>query len=152
MQAELTAMRFYSAAEEIPSSPGAYLLLIELGEAVAIWRPRRGRLGPGQYLYAGSAYGPGGLKARIARHMRRNKTRRWHIDQVTGRGKVRGAWVWPMGSECAFVELCSGVPIALEGFGSTDCTRCSSHLLGPAAGLPPILAERCSHADRQASF
>ena len=145
-------MRFCRTPDEIPSAPGAYLLLIELDRAVAIMRPRRARLEPGRYLYAGSAYGPGGLRARIRRHMRRNKRRRWHVDQLTGRGRVDGAWVWPMGRECALVELCSGVPAALDGFGSTDCTRCSSHLLGPAASLPPILAERCSHADRLAAF
>ncbi|MFL5280923.1 MAG: DUF123 domain-containing protein [Rhodopila sp.] len=30
---------------------------------------------PGRYLYAGSARGPGGMRARLDRHLRRNKGR-----------------------------------------------------------------------------
>ena len=82
-------------ASQIPAQLGAYLLLIELTKVtdVKLSNKRRASLVPGRYLYAGSAYGPGGLRARIARHMRRAKVQRWHVDQLTKTG-VRDAWIY----------------------------------------------------------
>ena len=119
-------------ASEIPTQPGAYLLLIELTKVtdVKLSNKRRASLVPGRYLYAGSAYGPGGLKARIARHMRRSKVQRWHVDQLTKSG-VRGAWVFPGCNECDLVDMNLALPVSIVGFGSADCKRCRSHLLGP---------------------
>ena len=51
---------------------GAYVLVIALREPVAF--PLGGivqQLSAGQYLYAGSAHGPGGIDARVRRHFRR---------------------------------------------------------------------------------
>ena len=55
---------------------------------------------PGFYLYCGSAKGPGGLAARLARHMRHGKAIRWHVDVLTEAGTVLGAWTFPGGDEC----------------------------------------------------
>ncbi|MDT7888702.1 MAG: GIY-YIG nuclease family protein [Desulfurococcales archaeon] len=38
---------------------------------------------PGLYGYIGSARGYGGLRARVSRHIRRDKERWWHIDYIT---------------------------------------------------------------------
>jgi Uri superfamily endonuclease len=124
---------FYVTADRIPVLPGAYLLLIELMDDTVVKLPgkRGASLVPGRYLYAGSAYGPGGLKARISRHMRRGKRRCWHIDQLTETGAVLGAWIFPGDSKCDLANLNSALPVPIVGFGSTDCNRCRSHLLGP---------------------
>ena len=45
-------------------------------------------LAPGCYVYAGSARGPGGIRARVRRHLRPDKTPHWHIDQVTAYAKL----------------------------------------------------------------
>jgi Uri superfamily endonuclease len=113
--------------------PGAYLLLIELREVIFVWLPNKPSvtLAPGRYIYAGSAYGPGGLKARVSRHMRRAKARRWHIDQLTETGNVIGASVFPGAIECDLVDMYSALSTPIAGFGSTDCKRCHSHLPGP---------------------
>ena len=37
----------------------------------------------GQYAYVGSAHGPGGLRARVGRHLRTEKSLQWHIDYLT---------------------------------------------------------------------
>ncbi len=125
--------QFYATADRIPASPGAYLLLVELREVTSVPLPNKPRacLMPGRYIYAGSANGPGGLKARVSRHMRRARRCRWHIDQLTENGNVLGAWIFPNGIECDLVDMNSALPLPIVGFGSTDCKRCRSHLLGP---------------------
>ncbi len=127
-------------ASEIPALPGAYLLLIELTKVTDVQLSNKGSasLVPGRYLYAGSAYGPGGLKARIARHMRPAKVQRWHVDQLTKNNGVRGAWIFLGCNECDLADMNSALPVPIVGFGSTDCKRCRSHLLGPIDAIPPI--------------
>jgi len=124
--------KFCTMASQIPAQPGAYLLLIELTKVtdVRLANRRSASLLPGCYLYAGSAYGSGGLKARVARHMRPAKLQWWHIDQLTKNG-VLGAWIFPGCNECDLVDMNSALPVPIIGFGSTDCQRCRSHLLGP---------------------
>ncbi len=122
---------FWTTAGEIPALPGAYVLAINLSELVVvnICRKPSVPLAPGCYLYCGSAKGPGGLAARLARHMRHGKAIRWHIDGLTEAGTVLGAWTFPGGDECDLVAALSHLPVPIEGFGSTDCRRCRSHLL-----------------------
>lgn len=121
---------FVRTALDAPATPGAYVLLVETEAPLAV---RTGgcaaTLAPGRYLYCGSANGPGGLRARLARHMRQGKKRHWHIDQLTEAGAVLGAWAAPGGNECALVAELAHLPVPLEGFGSSDCPRCRSHLL-----------------------
>ena len=122
---------FWTTADEIPALPGAYVLAINLSElvVVSICRKPSAPLAPGCYLYCGSAKGPGGLAARLARHMRHGKAIRWHVDGLTESGTVLGAWTFPGGDECDLVAALSHLPVPIEGFGSTDCRRCRSHLL-----------------------
>ena len=121
---------FCTTAADVPSLPGAYVLVLETSKPliVAIAGTPRKRLGPGRYLYCGSAWGRGGLKARVARHMRRGKAIRWHIDRLTEAGTVIGTWVVPGGDECHLAAALVGLPIPIDGFGSTDCGQCQSHL------------------------
>lgn len=121
-----------------PSGPGAYVVAIAIAAPLAI------RLGaaaspllrPGRYLYCGSAYGPGGLHARLARHFRKDKSIRWHVDQLTTAGEVKGAWAIALGDECELVERLGFLPVPIEGFGATDCTHCRSHLLRWPSRVP----------------
>jgi Uri superfamily endonuclease len=125
--------QFYAPADRISASPGAYLLLVDLREVTFVTLPSKPGVSliPGRYIYAGSANGPGGLKARVSRHTRRAKRSRWHIDQLTENGDVLGAWIFPGGVECDLVDMYSALPVPIVGFGSADCQRCRSHLLGP---------------------
>ena len=125
--------RFCATADRIPALPGAYLLLVELREVTFVKLPDKPKacLTPGRYIYAGSANGPGGLKARVSRHMRRAKRCHWHIDELTETGDVLGVWAFPGGVECDLVDTNSALPMPVAGFGSTDSKRCPSHLLGP---------------------
>jgi Uri superfamily endonuclease len=118
-------------AEHAPSSRGAYVLLIELPVPVEVALPGKPKttLGAGRYLYCGSAKGPGGIRARLARHMRIEKSIRWHVDRLTKIGTVIGAWSFPGGDECDLVRTLSHLSFPIRGFGSTDCRKCQSHLL-----------------------
>lgn len=126
----------------VPAVPGAYVLAVELAAALPLALPRRApvTLAAGRYLYCGSACGPGGLRARLARHFRMDKAIRWHIDRLTaaGTGTVLGALAYPGGDECALAAALSDFPAPLTGFGSSDCQRCRSHLVFWPAGARSI--------------
>ena len=124
-------IRFCLNADEAPALPGAYAMAIELADKAAVRLCGRSpiTLSAGRYLYCGSAKGPGGLKARLSRHMRRGKSLHWHVDQLTEQGLVVGSWVFPGGDECELVQMCSYLPMPIARFGSSDCATCRSHLL-----------------------
>jgi histidyl-tRNA synthetase len=67
--------------------------------------------------------------------MRREKRQHWHVDQLTRQGDVLGAFVFPDGDECAINATLEALPTPFEGFGSSDCRRCRSHLRYLADGL-----------------
>ena len=126
----------------VPAEPGAYLLLIELAAPLALDIPSLGAatLPPGRYAYGGSAYGPGGLRARIGRHLRRDKALRWHIDRLTAAGRAIGLRAVPGGRECDLVRGLLDLPgtsVPLPGFGSSDCRSCPAHLVALPAGAIP---------------
>lgn len=121
-------------SDGLGAAKGAYVLLILLDRPVQL---RTGRfaaesLVAGQYLYVGSAKGSGGLSARLRRHFRTDKKQHWHVDQLTVQAKQLAALPVEGGHECELaLELLKrpGVDIALDGFGSSDCKNCRSHLL-----------------------
>ena len=121
-------------AEPLSREPGAYLLLIELAAPLALKIPRLGAatLAPGRYAYGGSAYGPGGLRARIGRHLRAKKISHWHVDRLTAAGRVVGVRAVRGARECDLVrgllEL-PGASVPVPGFGSSDCRACPAHLV-----------------------
>ena len=113
---------------------GAYCLALHLPRRVQLSLPRFGThtFRPGWYLYFGSAYGPGGLKARLARHLRREKAAHWHVDHLTVKADRLECLAFPGGDECSLrarFEAALGLSVPLAGFGSSDCRKCSSHLL-----------------------
>jgi len=82
----------------------------------------------GYYIYCGSA--AKGLKARVARHLRKTKKIRWHADYLTGRAdKLKGFPIYTdRDLECVLAEdLLKIADNPIPGFGCSDC-RCGSHL------------------------
>ena len=121
-------------AARAPDAPGAYALLILLkrrftgpvGRLGAVALPR------GAYLYLGSARGPGGLRARLARHARSDKKPHWHIDRLTAAGRLTAMLAVPDGSECDLADRARALPgaaVPVAGFGSSDCRHCAAHLI-----------------------
>lgn len=117
--------------ESCPDVGGAYVVALRIATPIDV---RLGKAAPirlpaGRYLYCGSAYGAGGLRARLGRHFRRDKTIRWHIDQLTSAGEVIGAWAIAQGDECELVRRLGFLQSPVAGFGASDCASCRSHLL-----------------------
>lgn len=118
-----------------------YQLSIELERTVAVTVGRLGRFEfpAGRYLYTGSA--KRNFEARVARHLRAEKTLRWHIDYLLA---VPGARVVAVRrsrrGECLLNRASRGT-VVVPGFGASDCRAgCGSHLKwlgavtsGPAA-------------------
>jgi Uri superfamily endonuclease len=115
---------------------GSYILILQIQQAIddlQIGRLGRFSFPAGYYLYVGSAFGAGGLRARLSHHERREKVRpHWHIDYLRAHAIVHEAWVvgCPVRLEsrwCAALahELAVSIPVA--GFGSSD-SRCPAHL------------------------
>ena len=107
----------------------SYQLKIEVERPVRI---RVGRLGlflfpAGRYIYTGSA--KRNLEARIARHLRKEKALRWHIDWLLSASAVKVAAVKrSVKSECALNQEIVG-RVVVPGFGASDCRNgCGSHL------------------------
>ena len=111
---------------------GLYQLVIRLGEKHVIDVGRLGRFAfpAGYYVYTGSARR--GLEARVARHLRKEKRLRWHVDYLLTRARVVEVKRYREGriSECELSRRVEGLPgsdVVAPGFGSSDC-RCSTHL------------------------
>lgn len=122
-------------APRLAPRPGSYLLALALEAPVRIRIGRLGRfdLPPGHYLYAGSALGPGGVRARVLRHARRRKRRHWHIDALRAVARLTAVWVCLDGRrhEHAWAAACRALPAAsvpVPGFGASDCA-CPAHLV-----------------------
>ncbi|MDP6352303.1 MAG: DUF123 domain-containing protein [Alphaproteobacteria bacterium] len=115
------------------------------------------RLRPGLYLYGGSAHGPGGLRARIRRHAKADKPCHWHIDRLTGAGRLVAAFAIRDGQECAVVAAAAavaGATFPAPGFGSSDCRNCVGHLVRLPAGskgyqsfVTQLIGNLCSAED-----
>ncbi|MBN1201531.1 MAG: GIY-YIG nuclease family protein [Anaerolineae bacterium] len=118
----------------LPAVPGTYVLFVWLNDPAQLAVGRLGTvsLAQGLYAYVGSARGPGGLHARVGRHLRADKTPRWHIDTLTTLAPVITIWfsTSPERLECAWAHTLMatpGITMPIPGFGSSDC-NCPAHL------------------------
>jgi Uri superfamily endonuclease len=116
--------------------PGTYALVL-LSDAIQTLEI--GRLGTlttelGHYLYIGSAFGPGGVAARVSRHSRRDKPLHWHMDYLRSALQLNEVWYTldKERRECSWCDVLAAMKtssVPLAGFGSSDCTSgCKSHL------------------------
>ncbi len=126
------------AGAALPRTGGTYALLVRLNEPLHI---RIGMLGDRHlsamdYLYTGSAFGPGGLSSRISRHLGSRKTPHWHIDRLTQYADVIAVFYTtdPAPLECRWSQALFTLDqtcVPVSGFGSSDCSAgCPAHLVG----------------------
>ena len=124
-----------ASKERNRSAPGIYALVLRLDSTSTTQIGSLGHFSflPGDYLYFGSARGPGGVHSRVSRHLRgpSGKRRHWHIDWFREIAHPI-ALIWTHNDrqrECewatALNPLGSREPAQ---FGASDC-RCAGHLL-----------------------
>jgi Uri superfamily endonuclease len=117
----------------VEAKPGTYVLVLRCPSRarIQIGRWREIDLKRGYYCYVGSAFGPGGVRARVHRHFRNAKALHWHIDYLGEFTKPVCAWYShaPKRLEHRWAALLSDMPglSAIPGFGCSDCS-CDSHL------------------------
>jgi len=121
---------------------GTYALVIvhEREATIAVGKLGRFAFPSGYYIYVGSARG--GLPQRVRRHLKSEKTLRWHIDYLLQFADVVEVW-YALGDEwsgwgerkesqeclwCHVIRGMSNGRILVPGFGSSDC-RCPAHLI-----------------------
>jgi Uri superfamily endonuclease len=132
---------------DLPAETGSYALAGWLDAPVEVFVGGLGqqRFPAGGYAYFGSAFGPGGLRARVGRHLRFDTPSRWHLDYL----KPRLRWIWVAVQagqrvECAWAQAAAALPgseIPVPGFGSSDCRAgCRAHLMR-IAKLEPLANE-----------
>ncbi len=115
------------------AAPGTYALILQNKRnlRIQVGRWREIEFKRGFYLYVGSAFGPGGLRARLNRHCRVRKNSHWHIDYLREHVMVLGAWISyePCRLEHNWARTIGSAEgiTAIEGFGCSDCA-CLAHL------------------------
>ena len=124
---------------------GTYVLVITLGSDLTTEVGALGTLSfpAGVYLYTGSALG--GLDQRVSRHIRHEKTVKWHIDRLTvAADSVVAYESYPdYVPECELASMagdCGMVP-SVDGFGCSDCS-CRTHLFRVTDGSLDLLISR----------
>jgi len=124
---------------------GTYALFFWLDQPLGLEVGRLGRviLPAGWLVYVGSALGPGGLRARLRRHLAPTKRVHWHIDALT-LAHPPDDWLAQADGErheCDWVQMLAAHPrasVPVPGFGSSDCRRgCPAHLIAFPAEVDP---------------
>ena len=120
--------------DSLRSEAGTYIVILKI---VTPQRMEIGKLGnfyfeKGYYLYIGSAHGPGGIKSRIKRHLKKDKAEHWHIDYLRKASSVAAIFFnySKKKKECVWASKLSSsshLSTPIIGFGSSDCL-CPSHL------------------------
>ena len=112
---------------------GSYALVLRLPSRRKVIVGKLGlvKFPRGHYIYFGSALG--GLRARVARHLSREKELHWHADYLGAEVPWTQAWQLADGQrwECVWARggaARNEVSLPAPGFGSSDC-RCRSHLV-----------------------
>ena len=117
------------------SKPGTYALVLPASSnrSIAIGKLGTIKIKSGYYVYVGSAFGPGGVKARIEHHQKKSSRPHWHMDYLAACLPPDEVWYSydQERREHQWVKVLAGLKeasIPLDGFGASDC-RCNSHLL-----------------------
>jgi Uri superfamily endonuclease len=123
-------------------APGSYVLVARVSRDAILPVGQLGlfRFEVGFYCYSGSARGPGGPEARLARHLRRRKKPHWHVDYLLQHAVVVEMWKAHSAQrlECFFAQALASIPgarVSVRGFGSSDC-HCDAHLVHFATTPP----------------
>jgi Uri superfamily endonuclease len=141
----------------LPAEKGTYILILHLDIETRLTIGQMGlyNFSAGWYAYVGSAFGPGGLRARLRHHLTPVKKPHWHIDYLRITASIQTIWymisaqIW----EHRWAQTLRLLPDAttpVPRFGASDC-RCPTHLIG--FPVPPdfVRFSADAHTSSQAS-
>ncbi len=116
------------------SNKGTYILIMKAETTAQIVIGKLGVLNvqSGYYAYVGSAFGSGGLKARLGHHMKITSRPHWHIDYLRKELDLIKIYFDDSGERLEYrwaksLEEMPEANIPLIGFGASDCDA-KSHL------------------------
>ena len=126
----------YKLIQKLGNEPGTYALVLRCDDVTDVTVGKLGALTTerGFYIYTGSAFGPGGVAARVSRHSRRDKRSHWHIVYLGSAVQLQEFWYTydPQRRECSWCDVLSSMKVSsvpLADFGSSDCRQgCDAHL------------------------
>jgi Uri superfamily endonuclease len=137
----LNKLKVHSRAQpvllvDLPEDKGTYVLIAQVSQ---MKRLAIGSLGefdiiPGFYSYVGSAFGSGGLRARIGHHLESTAEPHWHIDYLLQVATPVEVWLTTADRKlehqwAEFLGDAPGFRVPILRFGSSDYHRSrSSHL------------------------
>jgi Uri superfamily endonuclease len=121
---------------ELPECPGTYVLIAQVSQVKCLGIGSLGKfeIQPGFYGYVGSAFGSGGLRARIGHHLEACAEPHWHIDYLLRVASPMEVWFTTADQklERRWAELLEEAPefqVPIRRFGSSDYHRSrASHL------------------------
>ncbi len=119
-----------------PDEKGTYVLIASVPQMKRIEIGQLGKFDivPGFYAYVGSAFGAGGLCARISHHLESTASPHWHIDYLLQVAEPVEVWYSIANRKLEhhwadLLEKASQFRIPIPRFGSSDYHRSrSSHL------------------------
>ena len=122
-------------ASIVSNHAGAYVLILQMkkNQTIKIGKLGTYKFNKGYYGYIGSAFGPGGLRARIRHHLRKSRNPHWHVDYLRRRSSPVQIW-WSTTLTrrehdwVVVMDRLLEVSHVIKGFGASDC-NCLSHLL-----------------------
>lgn len=132
----------------LPKTKGAYALHLHVASPKDVQIGRLGRFSfpAGDYIYLGSALGPGGLAARINRHVRGDGHLYWNIDYLREKAVLIGFCYLETEQrlECLWSQTLASLPqacIPVPHFGNSDCKisgrSCAAHLVSFCLKITP---------------
>ncbi|MES3630565.1 MAG: GIY-YIG nuclease family protein [Longimonas sp.] len=121
-----------NANSPLRDEQGTYVLCLTLEQKEQVQAGAKGDvlLHRGYYLYVGSAFGPGGVAARVRRHARTDHGLHWHIDYIRDVCRLQGVWVSYADTkrECPWARAlldADSTSVPKKGLGSSDCGCCA---------------------------
>lgn len=136
-------------ADALPGEPGAYALTFRLDDPVTlpISSLKNPVLAAGTYVYAGSAFGPGGIRARVSRHLRIEKKAHWHIDHLSARAACIEVKTYPGGRGRAGSGVWQFRLPRLSGAPCPPCRRISKQQYCPVTEIETEIATKQGKSD-----
>lgn len=121
---------------DLPEDKGTYVLIASVAQ---MKRLEIGSLGafdivPGFYAYVGSAFGAGGLRARLGHHLESTSAPHWHIDYLLAVAEPVEVWLSTAKQKLEHhwadrLENAQNFRVPIPRFGSSDYHRSRlSHL------------------------